>query len=162
MFRELLQNSDDAQSDSVQIYFETAAASRDPPALTDLTPSDVSACFLCTFLANVLALRLSNGPSRIMAITLHLRIGPDSQRSVRCSHFNTWCLVSCNMIYLAKGNSNPAKVGAFGVGELNDPSGVAAKSESSRCRFLQLIFRNRSPDCIVWGYVYLLFMTKSG
>ena len=46
VFRELLQNSDDAQSTSVQIYFETAAALRDLPTLSDFKPSDVCAYFL--------------------------------------------------------------------------------------------------------------------
>ena len=96
-----------------------------------------------------------------MEMCLRLRIGPDSQRSVRYLHFNTGCLL-CNMIFLAKSNTNPAKVGAFGVGELNYPSGIAVKRALSCRRFLQLILRNRSPDRIVWGYVYLHFVMKSG
>ena len=128
MFRELLQNADDAQSDTVQIHFETAAALQ----VSSLEPSDVSAYILVlpSYLANNLVLRLFNGPSRTMDISLRWKIGPDSQRSVRYLRFNTWRL-SCNMVYLAKGNTNPEKVGAFGVGELNDPSGTASICELS-------------------------------
>lgn len=40
MFRELLQNSDDAGSDTVEIHFETAAL-RGASVPPDLKPSDV-------------------------------------------------------------------------------------------------------------------------
>ena len=50
MFRELLQNSDDAQSSAVEIRFETAAYLNDEQKRIDETlPSDLRSALVCVF-----------------------------------------------------------------------------------------------------------------
>lgn len=49
VFRELLQNADDAQSSTVEIHFKTTSprlAENDSPEIPDLKSSDVRVCFL--------------------------------------------------------------------------------------------------------------------
>lgn len=125
VFRELLQNSDDAGCDTVEIRFETAAfLGLDPEPGTNAAPprppnpktTNVENDFPSHCYSTNTRSRSCNGHSKTMGNRSHRKIGIGYQRLV-CTRPCFMLLWSHQLFrHSAWGNPDPQKVGAFGVG----------------------------------------------
>ena len=131
MFRELLQNSDDARSSAVEIRFETAAYLRrkdgeqgniDVPSFPNLKSAHVRlpSVIMPSYIPLLTSLfsRLPNGRLETTESLLETRIGHDCARSVGdLLFYSEYSFSDASGGTIAEGNPDEEKIGAFGVGE---------------------------------------------
>jgi hypothetical protein len=156
VFRELLQNSDDAGARSVEIRFETeeylSREKGDEPQSDESKQDlpDLKTAVACGFLSlNLIGVlsrpydyshRSTNGRSRITAYYSEMRTGIDSRRLVP-KHFRL--SLSPSYVSLADGNPDEKKIGAFGVGGSRNYIQTTGFLTCGVYRLLQLVLDNR-------------------
>jgi hypothetical protein len=125
VFRELLQNSDDAQSSAVELYFETGEYLRrksnkdtiqpeDNAQFPNLKATQVRFDIIVLLYSFISHHRLLSGPSGMMGGHFATRTGVGLGKSVRSARLQG-CGNRCSCL-TAEGNPDEEKIGAFGVG----------------------------------------------